>query len=468
MDPTRFRHFNIYSVTNNHPDIPFNQGLKALSASAALAISVEFIAIARSQDGKRLIDVRLTDYEQLDLAVVEYTFCSAQQMASHHHNVTFPTHHIRYGRRPACAIFPIVAVRVAYGSGHAVWLVHEQPCDPVCVHMDICIMPETPQGTESIRGTIQALSLVEHDWALFELQTNGALIVLCVPKGWADVDCGISTRSRITHYWRPAWLLQISPEIFTMVFNMIRGGMLHKRDSDSDDRSSAETIRPSTPRPQNGRATFFMIHRYAQCSRAFRCFLFWPSLPVSILRPSISWYGPRFAVAGYPPVPVALGRPFQLEVRYLDRRDGTIRYAVDTGIRGTVFAIESVSTDSIEFVLCNDGPGHPYCYIIVPHRRPHFVSLPYEVEFACWLLRPYVYCTYWSEDNHRPPVEDYSDDHTRSPSWSVLARTQHIEAQPTGLVANDEEACNFPSSPRTNLEPDLALYGHVEPSAPAP
>ncbi|TFK78574.1 hypothetical protein K466DRAFT_570752 [Polyporus arcularius HHB13444] len=412
----RFRHFDIYSVTNDHPDIPFNQGLKALSTSATLALSVEFIAISRSQDGRRLSDI----LQSLKLHVNLSMDVSISWLVMTHVYYYIYADFVRF-RRPACAIFPITAVRVAYSSGYAVWLVYEQPCDPVCVNMDICIMPGLSTGTESVVGTIQALSLVRHGWAFFEVQTSRGLIVLCVPKGWADVDYGISMRSRIMGYWRPAWLLQISPEIFTAVFNTLRGGMLSERRSASEDRSSAETIRPRTIGPRGGWAVLLTLDLQVTDAASSRY---------------ISWYGPRFAVAGYPPVPVALGRPFQLEVRYLDHRDGTIRYAADTRIRGTVFAIESVSTDSIEFVLCNDGPGHPYCYIIVPHRRPGFVSLPYEVEFACWLLRPYVYCTYWSENNLRPPVEDYPDNdtHTHSPSSSAHAAANHTQVQPTGLV----------------------------------
>lgn len=173
------------------------------------------------------------------------TLCSPHSMESYHHLVTFPSNHIRYHRRPPSAIFPIEAAQIGYSTGYAAWLIYEQPCDPVCMDMSICIMPTTHSGMQSLVGTVQALSLVQDGWALFHVRTSTTPIVLCVPAGWADVGCGISRSSGITEYWQPTWLLRISSDIFSAVFVPIHRGMLHDhRHSQISERSSAETIRP--------------------------------------------------------------------------------------------------------------------------------------------------------------------------------------------------------------------------------
>lgn len=132
------------------------------------------------------------------------------------------------------------------------------------------------------------------------------------------------------------------------------------------------------------------------------------SIAVALLRPQISWYGPRFALACRPPVPLSLGSTVQLEVRYC-ASDGTVQYAADTLIRGTILAVESIGTDSIEFVIFNDGPGHPFSYLLVPYLRAGFADLPSPLIYAAFLLRSYVHCTYWPENNVRTSVPDHNN-----------------------------------------------------------
>lgn len=137
------------------------------------------------------------------------------------------------------------------------------------------------------------------------------------------------------------------------------------------------------------------------------------SISVSILRPAISHFGPCFALVHRPQSPITFGSAVHLELRYLNS-EGVVAFAVDTSVRGTVFAVASFSVYDVEFLLCNDGPGYPFCYLVASRSHPGFTTLPRDVEFAFSLMRPYVYCTYWPENNSRPAPAHYNDVYTDS------------------------------------------------------
>ena len=124
------------------------------------------------------------------------------------------------------------------------------------------------------------------------------------------------------------------------------------------------------------------------------------AISVALLRPCISFYGPRFALVSRPSFPLQLGHRVTLEIRYQNPDDQSL-HIVDTGVQGTLFAIESFAPDHVELVLCNDGQGHPYAYLIAS-LHPDMISLPNCAYVALSLLRPFVHCTYWQESNVRP------------------------------------------------------------------
>lgn len=126
----------------------------------------------------------------------------------------------------------------------------------------------------------------------------------------------------------------------------------------------------------------------------------YPPVSVALLRPCISFYGPRFALISPPPFPLQLGHSITLEVRYQNPDDQSL-HIVNTGVHGTLFAIESFAPDHVELVLCNDGPGHPYAYLIAS-LDPRMISLPNCIYVALSLLRPFLHCTYWQGSNVRP------------------------------------------------------------------
>ncbi len=155
----------------------------------------------------------------------------------------FLSNHIPYIRCPSCALFPIEAIRVGYSSHYALWLVYERPPERICVAMDVCIMPCSYSGGVSVRGTIRELREVRQGWALFDLQAaTTSSVVLCVPVSWANwKDGGLVQLWIVLRWCRPAWLLQISPEIFSTVFNAVREGLLDG--SEAAARTSLETVR---------------------------------------------------------------------------------------------------------------------------------------------------------------------------------------------------------------------------------
>ena len=136
-------------------------------------------------------------------------------------------------------------------------------------------------------------------------------------------------------------------------------------------------------------------------------FVHYQNIAVSLLRRPVDYYGPRFALAYPPNPPVTIGSLVHLEV-YHRFEDGVLGYAIDTQIYGTLFAVASVSIRHIEFLLCNDGPGHPFCYIVAPLCDPQCVVVPPELASACQLMQPFVYCTYWPQNNVRPAAGTYT------------------------------------------------------------
>lgn len=162
-----------------------------------------------------------------------------------HHLAKFPSDHIPYKRHPPSALFPLQAVLIGRGSQRTVWLVYDQPHDPVCLQMNICLMPSSNFGSPSTCGIVHALWDIRDGWALFDIHTASESIVLCVPEGWACGKKEISIHSWIREWWRPPWLLEISPEIFSAVFTAVRGGMLHGvTQCLSNPRSSTDTVKP--------------------------------------------------------------------------------------------------------------------------------------------------------------------------------------------------------------------------------
>ncbi|KAI0690604.1 hypothetical protein C8T65DRAFT_745737 [Cerioporus squamosus] len=115
-----------------------------------------------------------------------------------------------------------------------------------------------------------------------------------------------------------------------------------------------------------------------------------------------------------------------------DIREGVVEYAA-AGIWGTVFAVASVSVHSIEFLLCNDGPGHPFCYLITPLDC---TTLPEQLASAHQLMRPYLYGTYWPENNVRPAPAGNGGAYTHT--RMVSSRVGAAESLPSGLVGNGD------------------------------
>ena len=121
------------------------------------------------------------------------------------------------------------------------------------------------------------------------------------------------------------------------------------------------------------------------------------TIAVNIIRPAMSFSGPCFAISHVPAHPITIGLRVILEVRYVDAA-GRVVIAVDTGVWGTIFGVESLSTDHIEFVIRNEAPtGQPFAYLLVPGFRHGFVHMPIQFYDAWSYLRPFLGCTLWPQ-----------------------------------------------------------------------
>lgn len=107
------------------------------------------------------------------------------------HIAKFSASHICYQRRPSCALFPVEAYRLKFAFKRA-WMVFQRPLDPICIGMDICIMPKGP-STVSTAGTVRDLLICASGWTVFQMHPHRASVrpfLLCVPTAWAALPEG--------------------------------------------------------------------------------------------------------------------------------------------------------------------------------------------------------------------------------------------------------------------------------------
>ncbi|KAI9064929.1 hypothetical protein FKP32DRAFT_1675202 [Trametes sanguinea] len=125
---------------------------------------------------------------------------------------------------------------------------------------------------------------------------------------------------------------------------------------------------------------------------------------VVCLRPCITFYGPRFAITTRPLTPLSFGSRIHLNLRYLEKHSsGIVNVMLDTQICGTIFAIASLSPNFVEFLMTNDGVGHPFAYLVVPlYAMGYLGRMPAAFWAGYRALEPLLYSTYWQENNVRP------------------------------------------------------------------
>ena len=130
------------------------------------------------------------------------------------HITGFPGSYIPYQRHPPCSLFPIDACRInrAFHSAEG-WMVFQQPCDPICLGMDVCILSG---GTLDMSGpgTIVACCAMVDDWVVYRVELHSALartLLLYVPVIWADVSLYVPGGSRMMEWAKFVWIGRVTP-----------------------------------------------------------------------------------------------------------------------------------------------------------------------------------------------------------------------------------------------------------------
>ena len=162
----------------------------------------------------------------------------------------FPASHVPYQRYPPCALFPIEASTIRRATGlyrnHS-WMVFQQPNDPVCLGMDVCLLSEGHNGLPII-GTVISLHAVLGDWSVYKVlrhTTSSTTFLLYVPIVWADISSYIPHTSQVIEWLRFYRLAGVTPGALERLLRKactIRSTpvaiSLHRR--------SSETITPHT------------------------------------------------------------------------------------------------------------------------------------------------------------------------------------------------------------------------------
>ena len=132
------------------------------------------------------------------------------------HITGFPPSYAPYRRRPLCSLFPIEACSIRGGiHGNQTWMVFQQPCEPVCLGMDVCILPGDTQIVSGAGTVIGCCAMVDN-WVVFRVELHSGLmktLLLYVPVIWADVSSYVPRRSRIMEWARFLWLGGVAPSM---------------------------------------------------------------------------------------------------------------------------------------------------------------------------------------------------------------------------------------------------------------
>ena len=133
------------------------------------------------------------------------------------HITGFPPSYIPYQRHPSCSLFPIEACSVSQAVRRIpAWMVFQQPYDPVCLGMDVCILPGDTQNTSGVGTVIECCAMVE-SWVVYRVELQGGLVMnqllLYVPVIWADVSSYVPRESRAIEWARFLWLGGVAPRM---------------------------------------------------------------------------------------------------------------------------------------------------------------------------------------------------------------------------------------------------------------
>lgn len=140
------------------------------------------------------------------------------------HIAEFPTGHTCFERRPSCALFPIEAYRLPFALKQA-WVVRQRPLDPICIGMDVCIMPRKPSMV-SVVATVESLSIAGAGWAVFQMRARGMSTgpyPLCVPVVWATLPGNTPVPSQLSmkEWFRFVRLSGVSPGMLNVTLRNV-------------------------------------------------------------------------------------------------------------------------------------------------------------------------------------------------------------------------------------------------------
>ena len=131
------------------------------------------------------------------------------------HITGFPPSYVPYQRHPSCSLFPIETYSISRAvRSRPTHMVFQQPYDPLCLGMDVCILPGDTRNTSRVGTVIKCCAMVD-GWVVYRVELHGGSVtnqlLLYVPVIWANVTSYVPRGSRIIEWARFLWLGGVAP-----------------------------------------------------------------------------------------------------------------------------------------------------------------------------------------------------------------------------------------------------------------